>query len=149
MFYDASKLTMISTEMIDGKQISDFHTNQTQLVERMRKILNDPSYKDLNLRIDPTTIATDIQNAHVGKHLGARRIAEWMKEKGINAKHIITVGDSQSDSEMAEELQDEYSVEFVFVGDPAKLDKSRLRCPVIFTNQKYSAGALEFLKQYK
>lgn len=47
---------------------------------------------------------------------------------------------------MAEELQDEYSVEFVFVGDPSELDKSRLHCPVIFTNKKYDAGTLEFLK---
>ncbi|OGH16188.1 MAG: hypothetical protein A3C30_02645 [Candidatus Levybacteria bacterium RIFCSPHIGHO2_02_FULL_40_18] len=146
MFFDESKLTMISTEMIDGKSITEFSEKQKDLVEEMNRILLDPDYKNLNLRIDPTTIATDIQNAHVGKHLGARKIADWIQSKGIKPEHFITVGDSQSDTDMAEELQDDYPVEFVFVGDPEKLDSSRLHCPIIFTKARYSAGALEYLK---
>src|SRR3989344_3211882 len=113
MFFDESKLTMISTEMIDGKSITEF---------------------------------SEKQNALVGKHLGARKIADWIQSKGIKPEHFITVGDSQSDTDMAEELQDDYPVEFVFVGDPEKLDSSRLHCPIIFTKARYSAGALEYLK---
>lgn len=149
MFYDASKLTMISTEMIDGYSVPEFSKRQLELIPRLREIIAEPDYKTLDLQVDPTTIATDIQNRQVGKHLGARRIADWLKDKGIKPEHFITVGDSQSDTEMAEELQDDYSCEFVFVGDPAKLNKDKLHCPVLITDKKYEEGTLEFLESQK
>ena len=147
MFYDESKLTMISTEMKDGLPIPKYKRDQEELlVPRMREIIARPQYHSLNLTIDPTIIATDIQKKHVGKHLGAKRIVDWLKEKSIEPEHFITVGDSQSDTEMAEELQDKYSTEFVFVGDPAKLNPDKLTCPVIFTKAKFGEGTLEYLQ---
>lgn len=149
MFYDESKLTMLSTEMIDSHSLADYTRKQLALVDKMKQVLNKPNYEHLNLKIDPTTIATDIQNSHVGKHLGARRIVNWFKERGTEPKRIITVGDSQSDTEMVEELQDEYSVEFVFVGDRSKLDSSKLKKEPIFTQKRFGEGTLEFLNSFK
>jgi hydroxymethylpyrimidine pyrophosphatase-like HAD family hydrolase len=146
MFYDDSKLTMISTEMIDGHSISEYTQRQQVLTDRMKSVLSKPEYQGLNLKIDPTTIATDIQNSHVGKHLGARRIVDWLKEKAIQPQHILTIGDSQSDTEMAEELQDEYDVEFVFVGDPSKLNVDKLKSKPVFTTKRFGEGTLEFLQ---
>ncbi len=145
MFYDESKLTMISTEMIDGHPIAKYSKKQHILVEEMREILEQKEFKSLDLKIDPTTIATDIQNSHVGKHLGARRIANWLKERGIKPEHIVAIGDSQSDTEMAEELQDEYSLDFVFVGKAEKLDSSKLKKKPVFTKSLFGEGTLEFL----
>ena len=146
MFYDESKLTMISTEMVDGHSIPDYAQRQHTLVGRLQEILAKPEYQNLDFLIDPTTIATDIQNAHVGKHLGARRIAGWLKDKNIKPQHILTIGDSQSDTEMAEELQDEYSVDFVFVGEPSKLNSDKLKNKPIFTAKRFGEGTLEFLQ---
>jgi hydroxymethylpyrimidine pyrophosphatase-like HAD family hydrolase len=146
MFYDESKLTMISTEMVDGHSIPDFTQKQHALVSRMQEILAKTEYQNLDLKIDPTTIATDIQNTHVGKHLGARRIEDWLKDKNIKPQHILTIGDSQSDTEMAEELQDEYSVDFVFVGEPSKLNSDKLKNNPIFTVKRFCEGTLEFLQ---
>lgn len=149
MFYDASKLTMISTEMIDGFDVPTFTENQKELTKKLREMIAEPRYGNLNLNIDPTTIATDVQNSHVGKHLGARRIEDWLKNKGLQPKRFIAIGDSQSDTEMAEELQANYPTEFVFVGDPAKLDKSRLSCSVTFTEKRFAEGTLEYLNSIK
>ena len=147
MFYDESKLTMISTEMIDGFDNTVFSQRQKTLEERMREILNSPEYQNLNLKLDPTQIATDIQNSHTGKHLGARRIVQWLTTRGVKPLHMITVGDSQSDTEMAEELQNEFSTEFVFVNDPNKLDTSKLtNCKITQTKKRFGEGALEFLQ---
>jgi hypothetical protein len=137
---------MISTEMIDGHSISEYTQRQQVLTDRMKSVLSKPEYQGLNLKIDPTTIATDIQNSHVGKHLGARRIVDWLKEKAIQPQHILTIGDSQSDTEMAEELQDEYDVEFVFVGDPSKLNVDKLKSKPVFTTKRFGEGTLEFLQ---
>jgi hydroxymethylpyrimidine pyrophosphatase-like HAD family hydrolase len=147
MFYDESKLTMLSTEMIDGKPINEYTEKQHQLVSKMNEILLKPGYVTFGLKIDPTTIATDIQNSHVGKHFGARKIANWLKEKQISPKKIITIGDSQSDTEMAEELQDEFSVGFVFVGDPTKLNSGKFKYPPIFTEKRFGEGTLEYLQK--
>ena len=147
MFYDESKLTMLSTEMIDGRPVPEYAKEQLTLVEKMKEIIERPEYKSLDLRVDPTTIATDIQNSHVGKHFGARRIAGWLKEKGIKPTRVITLGDSQSDTEMAEELQGEYNVEFVFVGIRSKLNTSKLKQRPIFTQNQYGEGTLEYLQQ--
>lgn len=140
MFYDESKLTMISTEMHDGFNIPDYTKHQGKLEAQMKKIIEADEFKSLDLAIDPTIIAVDIQNKHVGKHLGARRILDWLAEKGISPDHFITIGDSQSDTEMAQELQTNHSVEFVFVGDPAKLNSDKLTCPVKFTKKRFGEG---------
>lgn len=146
MFYDESKLTMVSTEMVDGYSILQYTQRQQALVGRISDILARPEYNKLNLKIDPTTIATDIQNAHVGKHLGARRIANWFIAMNIKPQHILAIGDSQSDTEMAEELQDEYQVEFVFVGDSAQLNTDKLKNKPTFTVNRFGEGTLEFLQ---
>jgi hydroxymethylpyrimidine pyrophosphatase-like HAD family hydrolase len=145
MFYDESKLTLISLEMKDGYEIADYTQRQLVLVKRLREILDQPEYKNLNLRIDPSVIAVDIQAPATGKHMGARRIENWLNEKHIQPLKIIMVGDSQADTEMAEELQHgKYSVEFVFVGDQSKLDTSKLKNKPTFTKNLYEAGTLEF-----
>ena len=144
MFYDESKLTMLSTEMIDGRSVPDYAKEQLILIEKMKEILENPEYRSLDLKIDPTTIAT-----HVGKHFGARRIANWLKERGIKPIHVIALGDSQSDTEMAEELQGEYPVEFVFVGDKSKLDSSKLIKKPVFTQKQFGEGTFEFLTSFK
>jgi len=145
MFFDDSKLTMLSTEMIDGRSIQEYAVEQSELSKKMEEIIKKPEYGCLGLRIDPTTIAIDIQNSHVGKHFGARRIVNWLVEKGIKPAKIIAVGDSQSDIEMAEELQGEFNLEFVFVGDKSRLKSDSLVNPPIFTKARFGEGTLEYL----
>lgn len=149
MFFDDSKLTMLSTEMVDGRSTDEYAIEQKELIKKMEEIIKKPEYNYLKLRIDPTTIATDIQNYHVGKHFGARRIINWLAEKGIKPTKIIAVGDSQSDVEMAEELQDEFDVEFVFVGNEPKLKSDGLKKYSIFTKSRFEKGTMEFLSSFK
>jgi hydroxymethylpyrimidine pyrophosphatase-like HAD family hydrolase len=147
MFYEASKLTIISPEMIDGYEIADYAREQSVLVKRLKRILNKPKYRKLKLKIDPSIIAVDVQIPRAGKHSGVRRIENWLKGKSITPSKVIMIGDSQADTEMAEELQNEYPVEFVFVGDPKKVKTDKLKCEPIFTQKLFEAGTLEFLQK--
>ena len=144
MFYDESKLTMISTEMLDGYNNDLYLQKQKEIVGQMRKALE--KYKNLDLKIDPTQIATDIQNSRTGKHLGAKRIENWLEQNGIKPEKIFMFGDSQSYTEMVEELQERYPAEFVFVNDPSKLDTGKIKCKISYASKKFSRGTLEFLK---
>jgi hydroxymethylpyrimidine pyrophosphatase-like HAD family hydrolase len=148
MFYDESKLTLISLEMNDECKIADYSQKQLTLVEKLKEIVSRPEYKELNIKVEPSIIAVDIQAPKTGKHLGARKIESWIKEKQINPSKLITLGDSQADTEMAEELQNEYPVVFVFTGDPAKLDSSKLQQEPIITKSQHEAGTLEFLASF-
>ena len=84
----------------------------------MRQILDEFSQ---DLKIDPTTIATDIENSHVGKALATERFLQFVKDKDVKPGRFIAIGDSKSDFEMADELQRRgKKVEMVYVGDKEK-----------------------------
>jgi len=145
MFWDPTKLTMISVEMIDGMPLEAFTKRQAQLVADLEAILRSPDHAPFALQIDATSIATDVQHRDAGKHLGARRIVEWLERRGLAPQHYVTVGDSQSDTAMAEELQDAHSVDFVYVGDPVRLNAEALRCRVVQTQARFELGTIEYL----
>ena len=76
--------------------------------------------------VDPTPIATDIQVPNAGKHLGTKRILDWLKANSKVPKHFIAVGDSVSDLEMADELKAQgKSYEFIYVNPAKALDEKR------------------------
>lgn len=145
MFFDPDKTTMISVEMKDGFDNNTYFEQQQKLLEKIKHLLHMPEYKNLKLRIDPSQISLDIQPQDAGKHLGAVRIEKWLKENKCKPEKVIMFGDSPSDIEMAEELQDRFPCEFVFVNDPAKIDVKSLTCTVTFTKAKFTQGTLEYL----
>ena len=121
MFFDATKETMLSIEMNDGFDIPKFHEAQQKLNEDIKKILEQRKLTD-QYKIDPTVIATDIENNHVGKAFGADRFLSFLESKQLSPEFFTAFGDSKSDFEMADELQNRgKQVSFVFVGDKAKL----------------------------
>lgn len=145
MFFDPDKTTMISVEMNDGFDNDSYSKQQTILHEKIERLLRKPEYKNLKLRIDPSQISLDIQPQDAGKHLGAVRIEKWLQENNYKPEKVIMFGDSPSDIEMAEELQDRFPCEFVFVNDPAKIDIGNLTCKVTLTKAKFTSGTLEYL----
>jgi hydroxymethylpyrimidine pyrophosphatase-like HAD family hydrolase len=146
MFYDESKLTMISTEMKDGHSLEDYKEQQKILVSEFELLLSKNNLGE-KFKIDPTTIAVDVENTFVGKHFAVRRIINWIKNKGIKPQRYITFGDSfRSDIPMAEELYlQNLPVEFVYVGKE-DIDTAKLPFPIKITQNKYGKGTLEFLK---
>ena len=68
-------------------------------------------------RIDPSVIATDVESAHSGKALGARRALALLADDGPLPRAWHTVGDSRSDYAMADQLHElGYEVTHVDVG---------------------------------
>lgn len=146
MFYDESKLTMISTEMKDGHSLEDYKKNQEILCVELKALLADKNFRD-KFKVDPTTIATDIENVFVGKHFAIKRILEWLKKKNIKPRRYITFGDSfKSDIPMAKELHlQKLPVEFVYVGEE-KISAQAFPFVVHQTREKFEKGTLEFLE---
>ena len=145
MFYDGSKETMISTEMKDGHSLEEFKVAQKELNKKLKQLISQ-KHLEGKFKIDPTTIATDIENNHVGKHFAIERILAWMKQRGIKPKQFITFGDSKSDIPMAQRLhQIGFPVKFVFVGNPSQLEGEDLPFPTTTTNNHFDKGTLEYL----
>lgn len=143
-FFDSTKKAMISTEMHDGYNHEDFEAEQSEFVQHLKKLLEKERLSD-RLRIDPTTIATDIQIPEAGKHLGAKRILEWLKSRNINPAHFITLGDSSSDLEMADEIHEQdKSVDFWYV-NPDKPLQVEKPYNVKVSKRAFSEGTLELL----
>lgn len=145
MFYDESKLTMISTEMKDGHSLEDYREKQKMLSVQLQTLLTKNNLDD-KFKVDSTTIAVDVENKFVGKHFAVRKIIEWVKKKGIKPKRYIALGDSfRSDVPMAEELHSQgLSVEFVYVGKE-NLPVLDYPFPIKQTLAHFGNGTLEYL----
>lgn len=147
-FFDDTKKAMISAEMNDGYHQPDYHKEQSGFVRAIEILLENHSLRD-KFRIDPSTISTDIQIPEAGKHLGARHIMDWLKSRNINPAHFITIGDSVSDLEMADELYSQgRSVEFWYVNPSKPLDLTK-PYPVKVSTKEFSAGTVEMLASEK
>jgi HAD superfamily hydrolase (TIGR01484 family) len=146
MFYDNTKETMISTEMHDSYSISEYKQLQDKLVKQMNDLLNNMNLSQ-TLKIDPTTIATDIENKTVGKDFAVKRIIEYINDLGLKIQKFIAFGDSKSDIPMAAKLHEQkIPVELVYVGKNT-FAENEYPFPVTFTQEKFDKGTLEYLKQ--
>ncbi len=139
MFFDETKRTMISTEFIKGKDLNKFHEEQESLVEEMKKILEHLGLS--NLVIEPSIIATDIQNPHVGKDLGVERFLSLIKGRG-EPEEFETFGDSPGDLEMHKYLiKHGHKSKFIYVG----IKEIENDTNIIKTSAKFDEGTVEHL----
>ncbi|OGH30485.1 MAG: hypothetical protein A3B41_00195 [Candidatus Levybacteria bacterium RIFCSPLOWO2_01_FULL_37_26] len=148
MFYDNSKQTMISVEMKDGFSIEEFKKEQNKLENDLTKILQENNLSD-KLKVDPSTISTDIENSHVGKGFAVEQILELLRQKNIEPKQFIAFGDSPSDISMAKKLHEKnLAFTFIFVDDKGQLKGRDHPFPIVYTKNRFDKGTLEYLKEH-
>lgn len=146
MFFDESKETMISIEMADGYDLASFTERQKEFVRDIQSILTETG-TDSIYRIDPTTIATDIESPNVGKALGSDRFIEFLKIRGIKVDAFETFGDSASDAAMTDELvRRGQEAEFIYVGNKPESVQRKAEYPVREV-AGFSGGTLDFLRR--
>lgn len=139
------KQTMSSIEMLDGADLEAFHAAQEQLVDDLDGLLSTFGLKD-RLRVDATTIATDVENPRVGKALGTERFIEFLRLRGIKPKGFVAFGDSPSDLAMTDELARQgKQTQMIYVGDPSKLPTDSKGYPVLRQPGHTSATAAYLL----
>jgi len=146
-FYDITKKTMISIEMLDGLSVSKFKIRQNLLNQELDKMLSKYGLNH-KYKIDPSRIATDVENNHVGKALGVERALVWLSKKMIKTKQFIAFGDSPADVSMAQALSaKKLPVIFVFVGEKSLLKNKEMNFPIVYTKNHCEAGTVEYLKK--
>lgn len=117
MFYDETKRAMVSVEQHVAVANSDYREEQAlfdadamALMGRhglgvVRLDHHAPNSDDqIDYRVDPTIISTDIESVRLGKDLGASRAVELLAAQGITPQAWRTVGDSRTDYAMADWL---------------------------------------------
>jgi len=117
MFFDETKRAMVSVEQHINVASSDyldeqklFDADAMELMARhglgvVRLDHHAPNSDDeIDYRVDPTIISTDIESVRLGKDLGASRAVEMLAAQGITPLAWRTVGDSRTDYAMADWL---------------------------------------------
>jgi len=117
MFFDETKRAMVSVEQHIDVPSADylaeqkrFDSDAMELMERhglgvVRLDHHAPNSDDeVDYRVDPTIISTDIESVRLGKDLGASRAVELLAAQGITPQAWRTVGDSRTDYAMADWL---------------------------------------------
>lgn len=146
MFPGEKKEAVLSPQMRPGVDLEIYKAEQAKLVEDLQEMLLQYGL-DTQFRVDPTRIATDVEDKRLGKALGARQILIWLAERGLQPQYFIAFGDSQSDVGMAEEIyHNGFFVDFVFVGGKELLKEMPFPFRVIFTQMSCEKGTLEYLK---
>jgi len=141
MFWDETKRTMATIEKLPKADLTNFRSQQTFLVEVLTSLLHNE-----NIRIDPTTIATDVESIQAGKHAGAELIFEWAKSNFPKVDTFICFGDSISDYEMARCFAEhEADTTFIYVGKKPEEIRHAKDVKTIITSEKFDLGALEYL----
>ena len=117
MFFDETKRAMVSVEQHIEVANTDYLAEQKlfdadamNLMARhglgvVRLDHHAPNSDDeVDYRVDPTIISTDIESVRLGKDLGASRAVELLAAQGITPQDWRTVGDSRTDYAMADWL---------------------------------------------
>lgn len=140
MFWDDTKRTMATVEKEPSANLDTFHEEQETLVEAFNERL-----AQYDVRIDATTVATDVELPAAGKRAGASLIFNWMQSRYPDFTRYISVGDSASDYEMAKYFADHSDAStFVYVGNTTDKIEYDERVRFITTDDKYAAGVLEY-----
>jgi hydroxymethylpyrimidine pyrophosphatase-like HAD family hydrolase len=117
MFFDETKRAMVSVEqhieVPNAEYLAEqklFDADAMELMARhglgvVRLDHHAPNSDDeVDYRVDPTVISTDIESVRLGKDLGASRAVELLAAQGITPQAWRTVGDSRTDYAMADWL---------------------------------------------
>ncbi|MDQ0925021.1 hydroxymethylpyrimidine pyrophosphatase-like HAD family hydrolase [Pseudarthrobacter sp. W1I19] len=117
MFFDETKRAMVSVEQHIEVPTAEYLAEQKlfdadamDLMSRhglgvVRLEHHAPNSDDeVDYRVDPTIISTDIESVRLGKDLGASRAVELLAAQGITPQAWRTVGDSRTDYAMADWL---------------------------------------------
>jgi hydroxymethylpyrimidine pyrophosphatase-like HAD family hydrolase len=129
MFFDETKRAMVSVEQHIEVANTDYLAEQKlfdadamNLMARhglgvVRLDHHAPNSDDeIDYRVDPTIISTDIESVRLGKDLGASRAVELLAAQGITPQDWRTVGDSRTDYAMADWLHhNDHAVQHVDV----------------------------------
>jgi hydroxymethylpyrimidine pyrophosphatase-like HAD family hydrolase len=138
MFFDETKRAMVSVEQHIDVPSADYLAEQKLFDAEAMALMgrhglgvvrldhHAPNSDDeVDYRVDPTIISTDIESVRLGKDLGASRAVELLAAQGITPQAWRTVGDSRTDYAMADWLHhNDHPVKHVDVrpadGVPAK-----------------------------
>jgi hypothetical protein len=117
VFFDHTKRAMVSIEQLTSVESATYLARQREFDEKAMEALVrrgfgvrrlDDERRDargeVQWRVDPTIISTDIESVRLGKDLGAERALELLAEDGELPLAWRTVGDSRSDYAMADWL---------------------------------------------
>jgi hypothetical protein len=117
VFFDHTKRAMVSIEQLTSVESATYLARQREFDEKAMEALVrrgfgvrrlDDERRDargeVQWRVDPTIISTDIESIRLGKDLGAERALELLAEDGELPVAWRTVGDSRSDYAMADWL---------------------------------------------
>jgi hypothetical protein len=117
VFFDHTKRAMVSIEQLTTVESATYLARQREFDEKAMEALVrrgfgvrrlDDERRDargeVQWRVDPTIISTDIESVRLGKDLGAERALELLAEDGELPLAWRTVGDSRSDYAMADWL---------------------------------------------
>jgi hypothetical protein len=135
----------------------EYKKRQERIAEKYSALLSFDQQNQFEVHID--RIAVNIRDRKTNKVFAARQYMSWLEEKRITSGVFYVLGDSKSDTEIAEgicqviqESGQDAAVTFVFVGTEQELKHiEALHPPYTIRHMKghCDEGTVEFIRQLK
>ncbi len=141
VFFDLKK-TFFTAEMKDGGNIEIFKARQKEIAEELQKLVEKSGLND-SVEVHQDTIAVNVKNKKLNKHLATQKFLEWLAIKKIEPDTFYVFGDSASDLQIGEELNNQgKKIKFIYTGAE---DLGSLPFEIIKTQAKFDQGTVEYL----
>jgi HAD superfamily hydrolase (TIGR01484 family) len=117
IFFDADKKTMISVEIVGGKDKEKVMLEK-QLLHKLEEWVQQhllPEFPDIHM--ENSEISMDIQHKYLDKRIASEKLLDYLKKRDIHPTSFVAFGDNPSDVAITEHIaQDGGKVTFVYVG---------------------------------
>jgi hydroxymethylpyrimidine pyrophosphatase-like HAD family hydrolase len=145
LYIEKGKQTIVAIRIENSLTQSEIKKYKNEIVNSINTLLIN--YPEIEILSDRLSINIRFRNAN--KKFATDECILWIKKRGYAPDKYYVFGDSPSDLEMGEELENKHlPFDFIFVGEKSELDDINYSFPVIFTKKHCDEGLLEYLETH-
>lgn len=142
--FDSAKLTMFTVYSNGTVPLHVFKEHKKDIIPVIKQVVGD----NPEIEVHEDQVSINVKNKLATKHVATAQFLKWLAEKKIVPVHFYAFGDSASDLEIGQELFDQkVPATFVFVGERGTIEHKPVSFPIIFTENHYDEGTLDYLNQ--
>ena len=139
-----NKKTFLTFRKVTTASLADFQKYQKDFANELSQLISKNKL-DSDFVVHCDMLGINVRNKNINKKLAIKEFLNWLKNKTTVQQYLV-FGDSISDLEMAEELQNQnLNYKFIYLGE--NLDNSKYNFPIVKTIKHYDQGTLEYLSQ--
>lgn len=142
--YIEDKKVVFSVESL-AEKIELFNQKKEALIRAYEQLIQESNLSE-TVEVLPDRIAVNVRSKYANKYRATELYLDWLETKNYIPEAYTVFGDSASDLEMGQALNDHsLSFTFVYTGNKEEIATRTNTFPIIFTEKLCDEGTQEYL----